>query len=225
VLTRNLVIPEVPAQLGADWERETARLGLAPGDVEALPFARTRARWRDYSTCVQALARWMESLGLADALAAGEVALMTCRGAKYHHDALQYGGTAFCNLFLSEDRALDLHFPRAGRRIPLHRGCAVIFDTAQAHAVVPRGTSIFRDADFPPGTDCAQVFLSWELPIEDGPLARALGLEFDVDPAAASRLGEAQVWFDGVKAEVCPETGQWRAQPTAARGDCPMPAK
>ena len=49
----------------------------------------------------------------AYALAASDVALMACRGAKYHHD----GAAAFCNLFLSEDRGLDLHFPATGQRI------------------------------------------------------------------------------------------------------------
>jgi len=215
VLAQNLVLPAVPAQLGADWERDVARLGMAPGEVEALSIARTRARWREYATCVQALAAWLDSLGLTDALAAGEVAIMACRGARYHHDAVQYGDTAFCNLFLSEDRGLDLHLPGAGRRIRLQRGCAVLFDTAQPHAVVPRAASGFREGDFAAGADCTQVFLSWELPIEDARMARALGVEFDVDPTTAARLGEAQVRLGKAKAEVDPTTGQWRGPPAS----------
>jgi hypothetical protein len=59
-------------------------------------------RWPDYSACVQAVGEWTRTFGLADVLTTSEVALMVCRGARYHHDAELYGGSAFCNLFLSE---------------------------------------------------------------------------------------------------------------------------
>ena len=81
--------------------------------------------------------RWLRllaALGLPP-LADCELALMACRGARYHHDGAQYGGAAFANLFLSEDRGLDLHLPLTGQRIPLTRGTAVGFDTGQPHAV------------------------------------------------------------------------------------------
>jgi hypothetical protein len=81
---------------------------------------------------VQAAADWTRTLGLPDVLAVSEVALMACRGAKYHHDGAQYGGR---NLFLSEDR-VDLHFP-PGHRIP-RQGDRDI-DTGQPHAVIARG--------------------------------------------------------------------------------------
>jgi hypothetical protein len=217
ILTQDLAVPTVPARLTADWEREILQLAMTPGDVEALSFARTRARWREYPECVQALGSWMQVLGLTQALATGDVAIMACRGARYHHDALQYGDKAFCNLFLSEDRGLDLHFPSADRRIALRRGCAVIFDTAQPHAVIARSAGDYRESDFAPGSNCTQVFLSWELPIEDAPMARALGVTLDVAPDTAAQLGESQLWFSGAQAEVCPHTGQWRAAPSPSR--------
>src|ERR1035437_7564508 len=132
VLSGMVDVPAPSARLMADWKRETSsRLGLEPGDVEALPLARARARWPDYRHCVQAVSDWTLSLGLHEVLASSDVALMACLGAKYHHDAAHYGGMAFCNLFLSEDRGLDLHFPSTGQRIPLARGAVVIFDTGQ----------------------------------------------------------------------------------------------
>lgn len=131
VLTGTIDVTAPPARLLADWEREmTQQLNLEPGDVEALPLARARMRWPDYSASVLAAREWTRTLGLADVLASSEVALMACRGARYHHDAELYGGSAFCNLFLSEDKGLDLHFPALGLRIPLVRGTTVIFDTA-----------------------------------------------------------------------------------------------
>jgi len=210
VLTGTVDVPAPPTRLVADWNREIAlRLDLEPGDVETLPLARARVRWPEYRLCVQAVADWTRALGLQEVLASSEVALMACRGARYHHDGERYGGAAFCNLFLSEDRGLDLHFPAIGLRIPLTRGTAVIFDTGQPHAVINRGSSGFDAADFPPDPERNQVFLSWELPIEDVHVARALRIAFDIDPTTALRLEDEQVWLNGARARVCPVTGRW----------------
>ena len=211
VFSSTVDVPIPPARLVADWEREISqRLGLEPGDVEALPLARARARWPDYKHCVQAVSEWMHALGLQDALASCEVALMACRGASYHHDGAMYGGAAFCNLFLSEDKGLDLHFPSTGHRIPLVRGTVVMFDTGQPHAVIKRCSSGFNVADFPVDQDCTQVFLTWELPIENVDVARALQITFDIDASTSRLLTEEQVWLNGTPASVCPNSGQWR---------------
>lgn len=183
VLSGRVDIAAPSARLAADWSRETSlRIGLEPGDVEELSLARSRMRWPDYKHCVQAVSQWTRSLGLQDVLADSPVALMACRGARYHHDAAQYGGAAFCNLFLSEDKGLDLHFPCSDLRIPLVRGAVVIFDTGQPHAVIVRDRLGFQVADFPAERDCTQVFLTWELPIENADVAQALHVAFDTDP-------------------------------------------
>lgn len=210
VLSGQVDVPAPPARLTADWQREVSlHLRLEPGDVEALPLARARRRWPDYRRCVQAVADWMQTLGLVDVLASSDIALMACRGARYHHDGAQYGGMAFCNVFLSDDRSLDLHFPVTGHRIPLCRGTVVIFDTGQPHAVIERGSAGFDAAHFAPDRDCTQVFLTWELPIEEAQVARALGVAFDPDPATALLLSAEQVWVNGAPASVCPVSGRW----------------
>lgn len=209
VLSGLLELPPLSARLDADWQREILRLGLEAGDVEPLSLARSRVRWPDYRLCVQAMSEWMDSQGLPGLLEQSELALMACLGARYHHDATQYGSVAFCNLFLSEDREQDLHFPASGLRIPLQRGRVVIFDTAQPHAVFRRDKAGFDADDFGVVADCRQVFLSWELPIEQPRLASALGITFDIDPANATRLDREAVWLDGVPARPCPDTGQW----------------
>lgn len=210
VLSGAVDVPVPPARLMADWKRETLlRLGLEPGDVEALPLARARARWPDYRHCVQAASDWTRTLGLREALASSDVALMACRGANYHHDGARYGGAAFCNLFLSEDRGLDLHFPSTGHRIPLARGTVVIFDTGQPHAVIERRSGGFDVADFPPDQDCIQVFLTWELPIENAHVGHALRIAFDIDPSTSLLLDDEQVWLNGARASVCPDSGRW----------------
>jgi hypothetical protein len=168
VLTTILDIPAPTARQNADWEREIAfQLFLEPGDVEVLPFARARLRWPDLNQCVHAMENWTRAIELQDVLSSAEMALMACRGARYHNDVELYGSSAFCNLFLSEDKGLDLHFPDVGLRIPLTRGTAVIFDTGQTHAVIKRGSIDFNMDDFPSGSDCSLVFLTWELPIEN----------------------------------------------------------
>jgi hypothetical protein len=210
VLTGTVDVPVPPARLLADWKREIlSRLVLEPGDVEAMPLARARARWPDYKRCVQAVSDWTCALGLPEVLASSDVALMACRGAKYHHDGAQYGGTAFCNLFLSEDKGLDLHFPSLGHRIPLTRGTAVIFDTGQPHGVIQRRRSGFNVADFAPDQDCTQIFLTWELPIEDAHVGHALRVAFDIAPSTSQQLDEEQVWLNGARAIVCPDSGRW----------------
>ncbi len=210
VLSGTVDVPAPPARLTADWKRDISlRLNLEPGDVEALPLPRARARWPGYGQCVQAVSGWMRTLGLQEVLAASDVALMACRGAKYHHDAEHYGGMAFCNLFLSEDRGLDLHFPVTGHRIHLTRGTVVIFDTGQPHAVIERRSSGFHAADFSGDRDCIQIFLTWELPIENVNVGHALGIAFDLDPTTSLLLDDEQVWLNGVRATVCPASGRW----------------
>lgn len=211
VLSDTFDVPMPPASLLADWQRETSsNLSLAPGDVEVMPLARTQFRWPDYARCVHAVSAWTDTLGLPTVLAASDVALMACRGARYHHDGAQYGGAAFCNLFLSEDKGLDLHFPSLGRRIPLRRGTAVIFDTGQPHGVIRRGSNGFNVADFASNQDWIQVFLTWELPIEDAHVGHALKIAFDVDPSTPLQPAEEQVLLNGERIVVCPDSGRWR---------------
>jgi hypothetical protein len=210
VLSATVDVPAPPARLVADWEREISlRLELEPGDVEALPLVRARARWPDYRRCVQAVSDWTHTLSLQVELAACDVALMACRGARYHHDGAQYGGAAFCNLFLGEDKGLDLHFPATGHRIPLRRGTVVVFDTGQPHAVIKRRGPGFDAADFPAGQDCSLVFLTWELPIENAAVGQALGISFDIDPSTALLLDKEQVWLNGTPVSVCTASGRW----------------
>ncbi len=214
VMTGVVNIPAPPTRLVADWERDISER-LESGDVDVLPLARARVRWPDYRHCVQAVSDWTRTLGLRDMLATSDVALMACRGAKYHHDAAHYGGAAFCNLFLSEDRGLDVHFPATGLRIPLVRGTVMFFDTGQPHAVIARNRSGFHAADFSPEQDCSQVFLTWELPVDNAEVAQALGITFDTDPSTAAQLDEEQIWLNGAPVSVCPESGLWRPAESA----------
>lgn len=212
VLSGLVEVPPPEPRLLADWEREiTHNLALEPGDVESLPLPRARMRWPDYGLCVQAAADWTRTLGLHDLLAGSEVALMACRGARYHHDGAQYGGAAFCNLFLGEDRGQDLHFPLSDQRIPLRRGTVVVFDTGQPHGVIARHASGFASSDFAPSADCSQVFLTWEMPIAHPALAQVLGIHFDTAPRTAAQLEIEQVWHQGAPGDVCPNTGRWLA--------------
>jgi hypothetical protein len=210
VLTGAVDVPAPPTRLIADWEREISlRLELEPGDVETLPLARARMRWPEYSHCVLAASDWTRSLGLNDVITDNCVALMACRGVKYHHDGEHYGGAVFCNLFLSEDKGLDLHFPFTGHRIPLVRGAVVIFDTCQPHAVIPRHSCGFDAGDFPPEQDCTQIFLTWELSIENADVGLALQITFDTVPSTSLLLDEEQVWLNGARVKVCSASGGW----------------
>ena len=210
VLHDMLSVPQPPARLTADWDREIVGLGLEIGDIESLSLARTIVRWPDYTRCAAAVTAWMKTLDLPDLLEPTDLALMACRGVHYHHDAAQYGHAVFCNLFLSEDRGLDLHYPSLGLRIPLQRGMVVLFDTAQPHAVIPRSSGGFNAADFAPDQDCTQVFLTWELPVENAALKRALQIDLDIDAAGCLHADEQAVWLNGEPLTVCPASGQWR---------------
>jgi len=213
VISATLALPELAPRLVADCAREVGeRLGLEIGDVEPLSLARARTRWPDYRFCLQAATDWTDGLGLQGLLADSAIDLMACRGARFHHDGDAYGGAAFCNLFLSEDRGLDVVFPAAGLRLPLVRGTALVFDTCQPHAVLPRGRPVFDPADFAPDQDWTQLFLTWELPIESAPLRHALGVVLDTRPDAARCLDRPQLQIDGLARQVCPRTGHWLLQ-------------
>ncbi|CAG2155253.1 hypothetical protein LMG19282_04874 [Cupriavidus campinensis] len=208
VLSGTVEIPEPPARLRADWEREIAsNMTLEPGDVEPMSLPRARMRWPDYPDCVQAVSDWASRFGMP---LSNDIALMACHGARYHHDGEQYGGLAFCNLFLSEDKGLDVHFPALDLRIPLRRGTVMIFDTCQPHGVIRRGSHGFDLADFPADHDWTQLFLSWELPVESAPVEQALHVKFDIDPATAATLHAEQVRRHGERVNVRHDSGQWR---------------
>jgi hypothetical protein len=209
VPTRTLAVPTPPARLLADWSRES---DFEPGDVESLSLPRARRHWPDYRDCVRAVSDWTTSLGLHGVLDDADIALMACRGARYHHDGLQYGGAAFCNLFLTGDKELDLHFPGTGQRIALVAGTAVIFDTAQPHAVIDRRAAGFDAADFPAGSDRSLVFLTWELPLDAG-VARALRIDLDVAPARALAIDDEQIRRGDARVEVCAASGRWLPAP------------
>lgn len=212
MISGKLEIAEPPAWLREDWKSEiTSGLELAPGDVEALPLARARTRWPDFKQCVQAVSEWTRTLGFKEVLASSDIALMAALGSRYHHDADHYGGMAFCNLFLSEDCGLDVHFPATGHRIPLTRGTVVIFDTAQPHTIVERPGLGLRQGNRLPDPDRAQIFLTWELPIENTDVGHALRINFDTDPATSLGLDEEQVWLNGTRVSVCPVSGAWQA--------------
>lgn len=214
ILTSTLNVATLTTRLVADCEREIhSRLELEPGDVETLSLARARMRWPDYSHYLEAMAEWTNSLGLSHLLAASELALMTCRGAKYHHDGEQYGSSAFCNLFLSEDKGLDLHFPLTGKRIALTRGTAVIFDTCQPHAVIKRNNRRFDTADFPANQDNTLLFLSWEIDIENSQVAHALQISFDTNSSTALTLHEEQVWLNGKRMTISSNSGSVQILP------------
>ncbi len=210
VLAGSVSLPAPPARLVADWKRETdLHLALEPGDVEVMPLARTRARWPEFRACFQVVSDWAGNYGIQEALSTSDFALMACRGAHYHHDSAQYGDSAFCNLFLSQDKGLDLHFPASGHRIPLHFGTVVVFDTGQPHAVIRRCSSGFIAADYPADRDDSQVFLTWELPIEDANVAHALQMRFDIDRSNAMLIKSPQLQRNGVQTAVCPVSGRW----------------
>lgn len=208
VISGTVDIPEPPARLRADWAREIAsNMTLEAGEVEAMSLPRARMRWPDYPGCVQAVSDLASHFGVS---LSNDIALMACRGARYHHDGEQYAGLAFCNLFLSEDKGLDVHFPALGLRIPLRRGTVMIFDTCQPHGVIRRGSNGFDLADFPADQDSTQLFLTWELPVESARVGQALNIAFDIDLATAATVADEQLRRHGEKVDVHHGSGQWR---------------
>jgi hypothetical protein len=85
----------------------------------------------------------------------------------------------------------------------------VIFDPVQPHGVIQRGSQSFSAAEFAPDQDFDQIFLTWELPIEDANLGSALKIVFDIAGSTSLQLKKEQVWFNGSPAVVCPESGRW----------------
>jgi len=204
-----LDLPAPPAALEADWQREISRqMCLEPGDIETLSLTRTRFRWPELGRCIDAVRRWMAEMDLPEVLDNSDMALMASRGTRYHHDGGQYGGSVFCNVFLSADSGTDFHFPASGHRIALKRGTAVIFDPCQPHAIIRSGSPGFDAADF--GLDMRpQVFLTWELPVEHDAIKKAFGITLLTDPGTSPQDAEERVVRNGLPVTLCPATGTW----------------
>jgi hypothetical protein len=216
VLSGVLQLPPLPARLLADWQRETSQhLNLQPGDVEELPLARARARWPQFAQCVGAASDWARWIGLQDALADSPLALMACRGARYHHDAATYSSAAFCNLFVGEDQGQEVHFPFTGHRIPLVHGTVLLFDTGQPHAVRKHGRTGFDPGDFAAARDCTQMFLTWELTLGDPAVARVLSIRSGDASSTGLQWSGTQLLCDGEAGTVCPHSGRWQRHATA----------
>ncbi|WP_321956303.1 hypothetical protein [Paraburkholderia bannensis] len=84
----------------------------------------------------------------------------------------------------------------------------MIFDPVQPHGVIQRGSDSFSAAEFAPGQDFAQIFLTWELPIEATNIGSALKIVFDSASSTSLQLEKEQVWFNGSPAAVCPQSGR-----------------
>lgn len=210
VLSDTLNIEALPARLLVDWDRDILQhLALEAGDVDSLPLSRARARWPSYKNYLEHVFQWARDTGLDQAFVGSSPSLMACRGARYHHDGEQYGHKVFCNLFLSEDKGLDVHFSAIGHRIPLKRGTVIVFDTCQPHGVIDRNSNQFESGDFALPRDCSQVFLTWELPVFNAQILGALNITIDANTPVNPVIRDAQVWCGCVKVAVCPSSGQW----------------
>lgn len=118
-----------------------------------------------------AVKEWPASHGVATT-GAHERAF-ACRGAPFHHDAESYPDSGFGVLWLADDTPWDLLFPFLKVRVPLEYGTVVMFDSAQPHAVVTRGSDAFdfeRFSDAPLG-----VFVSVDFKLNSHG-RRALGV-------------------------------------------------
>lgn len=214
VLSGQIEVPELPRHLLATWGREWAEQpGVESGDVEQLVLARARRAWPGYRASVNAVSNWLDSLGLPAVLEQatidGDLALMACQGARYHHDAGQYGGKAFCNLFLTDTPDCEVHFPAIGHRIALKRGTVMVFDTCQPHGVVRKGQAGFDAADFVGAINCMAVFLTWELPIDNTAVRRVFQVDSEADNRLETKALGGCVTRNDKSLEVCPGTGQW----------------
>lgn len=92
-----------------------------------------------------AVKEWLASHGVATT-GAHERAF-ACRGAPFHHDAESYPDSGFGVLWLADDTPWDLLFPFLKVRVPLEYGTVVMFDSAQPHAVVTRGSDASTSRD------------------------------------------------------------------------------
>lgn len=227
-----LTLPPCPVAVLAEWTRCVQHeLALAPGDVEVLPWGQTRRRWPAYRGCADAAAQALAGQGLDGLLADSPPTLMVCLGARYHHDAEQYGEAVFCNLFLCDEAGLDLHFPLSGQRLPLQRGTLVLFDPSQPHGVVARHSLGFEAPALSPAALAGQVFLSWELSLDHAALRDFMGTAIARDdppdglpadppddppgPLCTAPTGPAlgpgtALRWAGVPGGVCPDTGDWQ---------------
>ncbi|MFY2597214.1 hypothetical protein ACOTHJ_12740 [Achromobacter xylosoxidans] len=161
----------------------------------------------DFSQLVR---NWLTGIGITkNTLRTLTMSPLACRGASFHSDAHSFSDFAFVVVWLSDDAGLDLLFPQLEQRIPLEYGTAVIFDCAQIHGVVPRGTSSFPKDEFDErlSTGC---FVSIDLPIHRSSVAQPLGVRrTNARLAREAGIEHFLGWTDGYTDRVCATTGAW----------------
>lgn len=108
-----------------------------PGDVVTAAMLRDRSIGRQ-------MVSWLESQELGP-IRTEEEMLLCCEGATFHTDSFGFPSVFFCIAWLEDRTDWDLVFPASGHRVELKKGTVVLFDSANVHGVVARGTSIFDE--------------------------------------------------------------------------------
>lgn len=116
---------------------------------------------------------WLETLNLDSNLC--NITAFACCGSGFHIDENSFGNNVFAIVWLDFDASWDLYFPQVKRRIELHYGSIVLFDSSLVHGVVKRGRDTFSVADF----ECEPVgvFVSFDLEWNAPNVAEVMGIK------------------------------------------------
>lgn len=142
------------------------------------------------------LSAWAGRAGLADVPKHSPSRLLACDGSWFHHDAdpVEYPESAFSILWLEDESQWDLIFPLIGMRIPLSKGMHVLFDSANIHGVVLRGTDTFNEEDF--YDQGFQMFFSTAHQYSAAALRAKMGVDIRARDAWAGRASITGVCSD-----------------------------
>ncbi|KWU23449.1 hypothetical protein [Burkholderia cenocepacia] len=204
------------------WTDRAVTHGLSdPGDILSIasltPDGRSRFEAKSNEpgrlhvpefgqVCAQ-LMDWGGTHAMKRALLVAEPVLISCVGARFHHDGSTFENDAFCIVWLSDEADLDLVFPHINRRVPLSRGTVALFDAGQVHGVLPRGASTwdpkaFERLDF-------QFLLSFNLSVDAPGVCELLGITHRVAYEYQTDWGTRPRIRSESKGEVDETTGAW----------------
>ena len=190
-----------------DWADSTSNFAYGPGEVFTIEAFHAKT-WAGVQRCRDLATDWAEQQGVGEAFRVSEVSALACAGSSFHHDAVGFPGVVFCIVWLSEDANLDMYLPHIDRRIPLRAGTIVLFDSAQPHGVVERGSKTWCEKSYGNREEWTQFFLSWDLDLTANDVARTLQIELSQDVLTDCH-DDFNPRVNGAASRVHPDSGAW----------------
>lgn len=211
IVVGRVPVPSTQERSTRRWRRKLSLQVKDPGDIE-VPYASSVAKFPAANELLESVSSLVQEHGIPDFLEKGDVTVVGCKGAYFHHDISGFSDSVFCIIWMEKARGLDLVFPDLGRRVPLEEGTVVLFDAAQPHAVLKAGKTRFDSNDF---LDVpVQVLISINVEVDVPGIAQSMGIKVHEEDGWGGVI--VQMTSNGPQLDRL--TGKWKTSLTQGLG-------